>query len=279
MTSNTADQSIQAHYGTSSLLERITAALENAGADPDRPKCEDLFRIDQLHGRGLEATKDHAQRAGLRAGMHVLDLGCGVGGSSRYLASVCGCRVTAVDLTPEFVEVARELSRRCGLAERIEFRQANALALPFEEGSFDHVWSHNVTMNIEDKQGLAREVARVLKRGARFSCAEVAQGPNQAALDFPLPWASNPSFSFVVTPAEMVAALESAGLCVVEQVDLTEANIAYAKVNVEKAKRGEPPLQDNRVVMGDDFAPRVRNSSKAALEGKLVEQLIIAEKP
>ena len=54
--------------------------------------------------------------------MYVLDLGCGLGGTSRYLAAECGCRVAAIDLTPNFVEVARILTARCGLADRVEIR-------------------------------------------------------------------------------------------------------------------------------------------------------------
>jgi ubiquinone/menaquinone biosynthesis C-methylase UbiE len=77
----------------------------------------------------------------VQPGMYVLDVGCGLGGSSRYLAAECGCRVAAIDLTPNFVEAARILTARCGLAERIEFQQANALALPFPDGTFDQVWS------------------------------------------------------------------------------------------------------------------------------------------
>ena len=118
-------------------------------------------------------TREHAERARIRAGMYVLDLGCGLGGASRYLAAECGCRVAAIDLTPNFVEVARLLTARCGLADCVEIREASALALPFQNGTFDHVWSFAVTMNIADKEGLAHEVARVLKPGGRFSCNEI----------------------------------------------------------------------------------------------------------
>jgi len=94
----------------------------------------------------------------------------------------CGCRVAAIDLTPNFVEAARTLTARCGLAERIEFRRANALALPFQDGTFDHVWSYAVTMNIQNKEGLGREVARVLKPGGYFSCNEIALGSGRPGL-------------------------------------------------------------------------------------------------
>jgi ubiquinone/menaquinone biosynthesis C-methylase UbiE len=112
--------------------------------------------------------------------MYVLDLGCGLGGASRYLAAEWGCRVAAIDLTPNFVEVARILAARCDLADRVEIREANAITLPFQDGTFDHVWSYAVTMNIADKEGLAREVARVLKPGGRFSCNEIERGDGQS---------------------------------------------------------------------------------------------------
>ena len=106
---------VQGYYGRSDLLQRIEARLRTVGVDPQKPGFRDLHPFDQLHGLGILATEEHAVRAGLRPGMHVLDLGSGLGGSSRYLAAVCGCRVSAIDLTPEFVELARILTARCGL--------------------------------------------------------------------------------------------------------------------------------------------------------------------
>ena len=159
---------VQRYYGDRPVIQRIDDALRAAGVDPQSPSYRDLWPFDQLHSRGIVATREQAQRAGLQAGMYVLDLGCGRGGSSRYLAAECGYRVEAIDLTPNFVEAARTLTARCGLAERIEFRQANAIALPFLDRTFDHVWSYAVTMNIADKEGLGRELARVLKPRGRF---------------------------------------------------------------------------------------------------------------
>ena len=202
---------VQRYYGDRPVLQRIDDALRAAGVDPESPSHRDLWPFDQLHSRGIVATREHAERAGIQAGMYVLDIGFGLGGASRYLAAECSCRVAAVDLTPNFVEAARILTARCGLAERIDFRQANALDLPFQEGTFDHVWSYAVTMNIADKEGLGREVARVLKPGGRFSCNEIARGSGGAPA-FPLPWATDEETSFLSTSAEMCAALEAGGL-------------------------------------------------------------------
>jgi ubiquinone/menaquinone biosynthesis C-methylase UbiE len=268
---------VQDNYTRGNLLERIFAFLKEGGKDPDKMKQEDLYPFDQLHGRGIASTREHIEFADISSGMHVLDLGCGIGGASRQIASSCDCRVTGVDLTQEFIDTAKELTKRCGLTDRIEFQQANALDLPFEDESFDHVWSHNVTMNIEDKISLAGEVARVLKPGGRFSCAEIGQGP-AGEPSYPLPWASDSSSSFLATPEGMQSALEAGGLHVVKQIDLTEINVASQKEMREHAERGELPSQANQVVMGDDFPQRAQNSGKMMREGRLVEHMIMAEK-
>jgi len=254
---------VQHYYGDRPVIQRIEEALRAAGIDPERPSHRGLWPFDQLHSRGIVGTREHAERAGIQAGMYVLDLGCGLGGASRYLAAECGCRVAAIDLTPNFVEAARILTARCGLAERIEFRQANALALPFQDDTFDHVWSYTVTMNIADKEGLGREVARVLKPGGRFSCNEIALGAGGAPV-FPLPWASKEESSFLVSPVVMRAALEAGGLSVIEQVDLTATRLEDT---------GRQP-----VIELEDFPLRLHNLHSCLSDGRLIAQFILAEK-
>src|SRR5260370_4196095 len=239
----TLETLVQGYYGRSDLLQRIEAVLRKAGVDPQKPGFRDLHPFDQLHGLGILATEEHAARAGVRAGMGVLEVGGGLGGSSRYLAAVCGCRVSGIDLTPEFVELARVLTARCGLADKIDYRQASAIALPFEDASFDHVWCHNVTMNIADRATLAREVARVLRRQGRFSCVEAAQGPGGPPV-FPLPWAKDPSASCLATPEAMRTAVEQAGLRIVEAVHF----LAY------RAKAEQAPPQANEPGNGGRFS-------------------------
>src|SRR5262245_4296368 len=268
---------VRERYGMSGAMDRVIAFLRERGIDPEHPKYQDFFPFDQLHGRGLEATREHIDRAGINSSMHVLDLGCGVGGCSRVIAATCGCRVTGIDLTPQCIEIARDLTRRCGMEDRIEFREADALALPFADGTFDHVWCHNVTMNIPDKKKLASEVARVLKSGGRFSCSEVGQGPG-GELIFPLPWASDASASFVVTPAMMRQTLEEGGLRIKEEIDLSDAILASLKEMRARAERGDPPLNAVHLILGDDMGERIKNMSRCAVEKRAVEHFILAEK-
>ena len=209
--------------------------------------------------------------------MHILDLGCGIGGSSRFLASTSEYRVTGIDLTQEFIDVAQDLTRRCALNRSITFQQGNALDLPFADARFDHVWCHNVTMNIEDKEALASEIARVLKPGGRFSCAEVGLG-RYGVPEFPLPWARQPSSSFLVTPDDMCAALETGGLRVVKRHNDTEITLAALREVRARAQRGELPLQANQIVLGNDFPDRARNAQRMTIDGRLVTHVLMAEK-
>jgi 2-polyprenyl-3-methyl-5-hydroxy-6-metoxy-1,4-benzoquinol methylase len=89
------------HYTKQDLGEAILAGLKKAGKDPDNLKQEDLAPVDEFHIRGRAATVELGKQLNLDASKHVLDVGCGVGGASRYLASVYSCQVTGFDLTEE----------------------------------------------------------------------------------------------------------------------------------------------------------------------------------
>ena len=229
--------------------------MEENGIDPAALTEEDLYPVDQLHARGIVATKEHIEFARIDANMLVSKIGCGIGGAARVIASSRQYTVTGIDLTPEYVEIARVLTQRCGLDDSVDFQTANATDLSFGDDSFDHVLCHNVTMNIEDKAGLATEIARVLKPGGHFSCVEAGLGL-AGEPSFPLPWARDATSNFLVTPDGMCAALEKGGLRVVRRIDLNDVNMAFRKDMRERAERGEPPLTASYVAMGDDMPER-----------------------
>src|ERR1700738_3669188 len=113
----TDEQRISGHYSSGTLMERLRAALAAEGVDPDRPTVEQLAPFDHFHGRGLEATQQAANLVAPTPAEHVLDVGSGIGGPARYFARRFGCGVSGIDLTAEFCQVARELTRAGGVAD------------------------------------------------------------------------------------------------------------------------------------------------------------------
>ncbi len=117
-----ATKNVSEHYTLGDLEQRILSALEASGNDLDSLAVDDLAPVDEFHIRGRTATEELAQLAEIRPGQALLDVGCGLGGTSRYLVSTFGCKTVGVDLTEEYCRVAEKLSARVGLAERTAFR-------------------------------------------------------------------------------------------------------------------------------------------------------------
>src|SRR4029077_16037311 len=126
---------------------------------------ETLAPVDHLHGRGPLATEELVAMLEPQAGEGILDIGSGLGGPARWIASRFGCAVTGVDLTEEHCDAARELNATCGLLDRVHILQGSAPALPLPDAGYDRAYSHNVVMNIADKAAVYREAFRVLKPG------------------------------------------------------------------------------------------------------------------
>ena len=94
------ERAVVDHYGRAGLLEAILAGLERTRADPDKLQPVDLATVDEFHMAGRVTTLKALKMMSLEAGMHVLDAGCGLGGTARVLAREYRCRVTGIDLTP-----------------------------------------------------------------------------------------------------------------------------------------------------------------------------------
>lgn len=271
------NESVQAHYTRSDLGSVILAALEKAGKDLNRLTPEDLAPIDEFHIRGRAATLELAQAASVDSTKRVLDVGSGVGGTSRCLAREFGCRVTGIDLTDEYCRTAAMLSERIGLAELIDYRQGDATNLPFPDASFDIVWTEHVAMNIPDKPKLYREMHRVLKPGGTLAIYDILAGPAGPVL-FPVPWARTPESSFLATPDELRMLLEKSGFQVAVWSDTTDAARAWFVALAEKIrKEGMPPLGFH-VLLGSDFQAMAQNQRRNLEEARIVLAQIVARR-
>jgi len=262
----TETRGVAEHYRRANLGAVILAALDAAGKDIDHLTPDDLAPIDELHSRGREATVDLARSLKLKGDETVLDLGCGIGGPSRYLAKTYGCRITGLDLTPEFCEAAAMLAERTGLAHKVDYRQGDALATPFADGSFDIVWSQNVAMNIADRDRLYAEIRRVLKPAGRYGFSDVVDAGG-GALHYPVPWARDSSISFLLGAQATRRKLEAAGFRVVAFEDVTQRALARARERMKPA--GAPLALGLHTVLGQDAPTMLKNMLRNYEEGRI----------
>src|SRR5215472_18548386 len=159
------EKNVATYYTRGRLEGSILEALSRAGKDLENLTHGDLAALDEFHVGGREATQELAAQMELRPGLHLLDVGSGIGGPTRYFAAEHGCKVTGVDLTEEFVETAKGLTEVLKLDDLAHFQQASALALPFDAATFDGAYMIHVGMNMADKADVFREIRRVLKPG------------------------------------------------------------------------------------------------------------------
>jgi len=266
---------VAAHYGRSGIEAAIVAALRADGKDPDRIAPSDLSAMDEFHLGWFEVTPHLVADLAPGPGDHLLDVGSGIGGPARTFASLTGCRVTGIDLTESYVDVATALTRRCGLSDRVAFRQGSALDMPFGSGTFDAATLIHVGMNIADKARLFAEVRRVLKPDGRFCVYEAMRG-GDGPIPYPVPWAVDAGTSFVETPATYRRLLAEAGFVETASVDRTAEVLAVGRAMREAAARGTRPVAGLHVLIGPASREQGANVMRAVADGTIVPIQIIA---
>ena len=273
---NDIEAAVARHYGDAGLLARIMAGLEASGVDPDSLRPDDLAPVDEFHIGRREATAHAVAKLDLDAGAHVLDVGCGIGGAARYIATQVGCRITGVDLTPEFIATARRLTELTGLDGKIAFECASALDMPFEDGAFDAAITLHVAMNIPERAALYGEIARVMKPGATLCLYDVMK-LGEGELAFPVPWAETPATSHLTTADEMRGLLEVAGFDLREVEDRSVFARAFIQdaLAAAAASEGPPPL-GTHLILGASAPEMARNVLNNIEAGRIAPILMIA---
>lgn len=257
--------SVQSHYARPSLFDVIAEALERAGKDLGRLSPDDLAPIDEFHTRGRIATVELAKLVGFAGGENVLDVGSGLGGPSRFLAKTYGCRVTGIDLTPEFVSVAEKLTRLTRLKAKVSYRQGDALAIPFEAATFDVVWSQNVAMNIADRPRLYAEIRRVLRPCGKYALSDVI-GAEGGDPHYPMPWARDLGTSHLLTENATRQALEHAGFHIAAWENTTARALSAA---LERAGTTTLPPLGLHLLFGADWPTIVANQLRNYRERRI----------
>jgi len=262
--------SITDHYGQGNLRGRIERACVKLGVDPEKMSIEDMSNFDQVHIRGLEATREIGEMAGLKPGMRVLDLGSGLGGTARTLAAEFGCEVVGLDIVKDFHRTAIVLTEWAGLSDKVSFHMGDMRVLPYEDGEFDVVVVQHALMNVKDKEGVFAEVHRVLKPSGGFFLYEIC-GENDRGLHYPVPWAGGSKMSFLPTDTSLRELLAEAGFTERSWADVSAKAIDWFDGLIEEletptAAPGGPSIA---VVLGPDAAAKSRNVQRNLREGRI----------
>lgn len=272
------ERKVSRHYGDDNLLSRLHKAITASGLDLDNLQADDLTPVEEFHIGGRPATAYALSKLSITAKQQVLDIGCGIGGAVRFIAGQSGCKVTGIDLTPEYIACAKDLSHRLGMDDLNKFHTASALDLPFSEHQFDAAISLHVAMNIEDRAALYQETARVLKSGGTFCLFDVMR-KDAGPIQFPVPWAASAETSFLKTPEQMRALLQNAGFAVDLIEDRSEMAISFFQQRIKAAQNEDhtdPPALGIHLIMKDRAKEKFQNTLANIKNGLVAPVLMIA---
>jgi SAM-dependent methyltransferase len=266
------------HYTHGGLLDAIRAGVERLGKSPNTVSVEDLGPVEEFHIGGRVASESFLDQLGLLPDDHVLDVGCGLGGTSRFVAQRYASRVTGIDLTHEYIETGRVLCSWVGLEHRIALDQGSATAMSYSDDVFDKAYMMHVGMNIADKQSLISELYRVLRPGGYFGIYDVMR-VGDGDITFPVPWAATAEASVVASPDEYKSALNAVGFRVIAERNRREFALDFfARLQASTAAAGGPPPLGLHILMGETAPMKVKNMIGNILESRVAPVELIAEK-
>lgn len=263
---NTSHHHIADHYSRPGLYEIILRQFTDQGITTITRK--DLATVDEFHTRGAVASVELARELNINKNTRVLDLGSGLGGPARMLAEEFGCHVTGIDLTDDFVQTAKSLSKLVGLDHLTEFVQGNAIELPFNNESFDLAWTQHVQMNIEDKEKFYTEIYRVLKPGGKFLYYDYFK-TGKGELSYPVPWAEHPAISFLTTKSHVEDILKKIGFHKEKIKDHTEEAIGFLSEALTRMQQANLKGPGVHLLMGNTAKEKFGNVLNSLKESRL----------
>jgi len=273
-----ANEAIADNYAHGSLLASIEDALAALGKTKDTVTVADLGPVDEFHIGGRLATRDFLDQLTFLPEQQILDVGCGLGGASRFAAISYQTRGSGIDITAEYIETGKVLNEWVGLADQIQLHHASALDMPFPDNHFDGGFMLHVGMNIADKRALFKELSRVLRPGSAFGIFDVMR-MNKGELMYPLPWAADQKICRVASLDTYKKSLDAAGFEVSTERNRRDWAVDFFKTQHEKtAARGGPPPLSLHTLMQAETSMKIANMVRNISAGLIAPVELIANK-
>lgn len=217
---------------------------------------------------------------GLTAESRVLDIASGSGGPALFMAKETGCSVTGIDVNEDGVANARKLAQKNGLDGKVTFVQADASGvLPFEASGFDAVVCIDSINHLKNREGLLREIYRVLKDRGRFLFTDALVMTGLLTSE---EIAVRSSLGvFVLGPAgENRRQLQKAGFDRISEADVTENAVAVSQRWYEARRKRQADLLRLEAENNYRGIQRfLRMVHRLSAEGRMSRFLYTAEKP
>ncbi len=272
------DKAISEHYTHGGLLEAIQTSIIKLGKTNSSITIEDLAPVDEFHIGGRLATENLLDQLNFTEQDHILDVGCGLGGTSRFIVHKYNNCVTGIDLTQEYIDVGKVLCAWVGLDKQITLRHGTALSMPFENETFDGALMLHVGMNIDDKARLFTEVHRLLRPGASFAVYDVMQ-INDGDLTYPVPWATEKNTSRLATLDQYKHALNHAGFKVgMENNRRDFALNLFKRIRKKTERNGNPLPLGLKTLMRERTTVQVKNMIDSITADLIAPVEIISQK-
>ena len=272
------EQTVSQHYTHGNLLNAIEVAIPNLGKTIDNISVEDLGPVDEFHIGGRVATDNLLEQLNFSEKEHILDVGCGLGGASRYIANKYKNQVSGIDLTQEYIDTGIELSKWVGLDKSVSLHQGSALSMNFANETFDGAVMLHVGMNIEDKLQLFKEVYRVLRPNAYFGIYDIMRNSNND-LAYPVPWATEGSTSKLATAEEYKEALNEVGFKVSISNNRRDFALEFFKqLKAKTEANGGPAPLGLHTLMQKSTPEKIKNMIDNIVNDLIAPYEIIAQK-
>ena len=165
-------------------VDRIFNELREIGKSTSSTLLvEDLTKFDQLHYHGTDAIDIFIEKLKINEKTKILDVGSGIGGPARYIANKTGAEITAIELQSDQNNLAKELTKKCGLSNKVNHICGDILDYDFKNQTFDAVVSWLTLYHIANHEILLKKLFDLLNPNGFFYTEDITSRINLSDAD------------------------------------------------------------------------------------------------